>query len=69
MIKDLFHSPPHYKANVVLSWKPRDGKGKAGAEKRRLVAAAPAATKAADKGQFTGSSDKTSIFYHFLQYH
>jgi hypothetical protein len=28
MIRDLFHSPPIYKANIILSWKPRDAKGK-----------------------------------------
>ena len=28
MIRDLFHSPPIFKANVVLSWKPKDAKGK-----------------------------------------
>ena len=39
MIKDLFHTPPHYKVVISLSWK--DGKEKM-AEKRRLIAA-PAA--------------------------
>jgi hypothetical protein len=28
MIRDLFHTPPIFKANIVLSWKPRDAKGK-----------------------------------------
>jgi len=39
MIKDLFHSPPHYKANIWLSWKPADAKGRHVAEKRRMITA------------------------------
>jgi hypothetical protein len=42
MIKDLFHSPPIYKANVHLSWKEGDAKS---AQKRRLISA-PAAAEA-----------------------
>jgi len=38
MIKDLFHSPPHYRAKVSLSWKPADRKGKL-AEKRAVISA------------------------------
>merc|ERR1712066_911458 len=46
MIKDLFHSPPIYKANITLSFKPKDQK------------TAPAPARAGDKRKpitFSGS--------------
>ena len=42
MIKDLFHSPPIYKANIHLSWKEGDAKS---AQKRRLISAPAAADR------------------------
>jgi len=51
MIRDLFHTPPHFKAGIVLSWKPVDGKGRL-AEKRRLISAP---TAAAGKGDSNGT--------------
>lgn len=38
MIRDLFHSPPIFKATIVLSWKPRDARGKVPL-KRKLISA------------------------------
>jgi len=47
MIRDLFHSPPHYKANIALSW--REGSKGRMAEKRRMITGPGAA--AANKGK------------------
>eukprot|EP00088_Acartia_fossae_P057066 TRINITY_DN6651_c0_g1_i8.p1 TRINITY_DN6651_c0_g1~~TRINITY_DN6651_c0_g1_i8.p1 ORF type:complete len:312 (+),score=118.37 TRINITY_DN6651_c0_g1_i8:40-936(+) len=50
MIKDLFHSPPIYKAKVVLSWKEE-----AAAQKRRLISAPATGGDAAKKGDATAA--------------
>ena len=49
MIKDLFHTPPIYKAKVVLSWKED-----AAAQKRRLISA-PGATATGDAAAKKGT--------------
>ena len=52
MIKDLFHTPPHYKANITLSWRPA---GRL-AEKRRLITAPATAASKAAKGDANGNN-------------